>query len=176
VTQYAFSLDVTRCSSCLACVVACQDQNDFVGGETVAFRHVTKYEAGAYPEPQIAYLSVACQHCGDAPCILVCPARAISRRDADGTVLVNRHFCVGCHSCELACPFGAPQFAADGKMAKCDLCHVRRDHDLTPACVRVCPTHALDCGPIEELSAKKAEAASVRILKSLVRSIPPEGA
>jgi anaerobic dimethyl sulfoxide reductase subunit B len=174
VTQYAFSLDVARCSGCHACVVACHDQNDLVGGDMISFRHVTKHEAGAYPEVHLAYLSVACQHCGDAPCIVVCPTRAMSRRDSDGIVLVDRNLCIGCHSCELVCPFGAPQFADDGKMAKCDLCHVRQDHGLTPACVRVCPTHALDCGPVEELSAKKAKAASVRILKSFLRSLPPE--
>lgn len=172
-TQYTFSLDVTRCTGCSACMVACQDQNDLVG--VVAFRHVTKHEAGAYPEAHFAYFSIACQHCGDAPCIVVCPMRAISRRDSDGVVLVDRHRCIGCHSCALACPFGAPQFA-HGKMVKCDLCHVRRDHGLTPACVRVCPTRALDCGPVEELSAEKAEAASVRILKSRVRGIPPDSA
>ena len=152
----------------MACVVACQDQNDFVAGETVAFRHVTKHEAGAYPEAHIAHLSLSCQHCGDAPCLMVCPMRAISRRPEDGVVLVDRDLCVGCHSCELACPFGAPKFPEDGKMSKCDLCHIRRDHGMKPACVRVCPVQALDCGPIEEFSEKKAEKASVRILKSLI--------
>ncbi|MEI7672871.1 MAG: 4Fe-4S dicluster domain-containing protein, partial [Deltaproteobacteria bacterium] len=117
--------------------------------------------------------SLSCQHCGDATCLVVCPTGAISRRSEDGAVLVNRDLCVGCHSCELACPFGAPKFAKDGKMAKCDLCSVRREEGLKPACVRVCPTLALDAGPIEELSIKKAEKASIVILKSLIS--PREG-
>jgi anaerobic dimethyl sulfoxide reductase subunit B len=175
VTQYAFSFDLARCSGCFACVVACQDQNDFMTGETVAFRHVTKHEAGAYPETRIAHLSLSCQHCGDAPCILVCPVGAISRHVEDGVVLADRNLCVGCHSCELACPFGAPKFPEDGKMAKCDFCSIRRDQGLKPACVRVCPTLALDYGPIETLSEKKAETASVRILKSLVYTTEPRG-
>jgi anaerobic dimethyl sulfoxide reductase subunit B (iron-sulfur subunit) len=168
VTQYAFSFDVARCSGCHACVVACQDQNDFVTGENVAYRHVTKHEAGTYPEERLAHLSLSCQHCGDAPCVVVCPVGALSRRAADGVVLVDRNLCVGCHSCELACPFGAPKFPEDGKMAKCDFCTVRRDLGLKPACVRVCPTLALDYGPIEQLGEQKAERASVRILQSLV--------
>lgn len=166
--QYAFAFDVARCSGCFACVVACQDQNDLVAGETVAFRHVTKLEDGAHPEARIAYLSLSCQHCGDAACIVVCPMRAISRRPDDGAVLVDRDLCVGCHSCELACPFGTPKFPEDGKMAKCDLCSVRREQGMKPACVRVCPVQALVCGPIEELSEQKAERASVRILQSLI--------
>jgi anaerobic dimethyl sulfoxide reductase subunit B len=168
VTQYVFSFDASRCCGCMACVVACQDQNDFTAGETVAFRHVTKHEAGVHPDAHIAYLSLSCQHCGDAPCLVVCPMRAISRRPEDGAVLVDRDLCVGCHSCELVCPYGAPKFPEDGKMAKCDLCVVRREHGMTPACVRVCPVQALGCGPVEELSEKKTEAASIRILKSLV--------
>jgi Fe-S-cluster-containing dehydrogenase component len=158
----------------MACVVACQDQNDFAADDVVAFRHITKHEAGEYPSARLSYLSLSCQHCGDAPCLTVCPTGAIHRMAEDGLVLVNRDLCIGCHSCELACPFGAPKFPEDGKMAKCDLCHVRRENDMKPACVLVCPSQALDVGPIEELSKRKAEKASVTILKSLVSVSPGE--
>jgi DMSO reductase iron-sulfur subunit len=175
-SQYAFSFDVSRCSGCMACVVACQDQNDFAADEVVAFRHVTGYESGAYPSAQISFLSLSCQHCGDATCLPVCPTGALFRRPEDGIVLVNRDLCIGCHSCELACPFGAPKFPEDGKMAKCDLCHVRMEHGMKPACVLVCPAQALDVGPIEELSMKKTERASIMILKSLVTVTPSKEA
>jgi anaerobic dimethyl sulfoxide reductase subunit B len=171
-SQYGFSFDVSKCSGCMACVVACQDQNDFAADANVAFRHVTKYEEGEYPEARIFHLSLACQHCGDAPCVMVCPTGAISRKQEDGSVIVNRDLCVGCHSCELACPFGAPKFPEDGKMAKCDLCYIRREYDLKPACVRACPARALEVGPLEELSERRAEKASILILKSLV--CPPK--
>jgi anaerobic dimethyl sulfoxide reductase subunit B (iron-sulfur subunit) len=58
-------------------------------------------------------------------------------------------------------------------MAKCDLCHIRRHEGLKPACVRVCPTQALDVGPLEELSKRRAEKASIVIMKSLL--IGPAG-
>ncbi len=169
-SQYAFSFDVRRCSGCMACVVVCQDQNDFAADDEVAFRHVTKYEEGEYPQARIFHFSLACQHCGDAPCIIVCPAGAISRRQEDGSVIVNRDLCVGCHSCELVCPFGAPKFPKNGKMAKCDFCYIRREYNLKPACVRACPAHALEIGLLEELSEKKAERTSVVILKALAYS------
>ena len=167
-SQYGFSFDISRCSGCMACVVACQDQNALAADEVVAFRHVTAYEQGEYPSARISHFSLSCQHCGDAPCVMVCPTRAISRSPGDGAILVDRDLCVGCHSCELACTFGAPKFPEDGKMAKCDLCHLRREHGMEPACVLVCPTQALNVGPIEELSREKAEKASVIILKSLI--------
>ena len=161
--QLSFSFDVSRCSGCMACIVACQDQNDFVS-DSLAYRHVARHEADA----QVLFLSLSCLHCGDAPCVMVCPTGAIFKRDQGGMVDINRDLCVGCHSCELACPFGAPKFAEDGKMAKCDFCSARMEHGLKPACVRVCPTRALNFGPPEEISRQKSDKAATTILKSLV--------
>lgn len=169
-SQFVFTFNVPRCLGCMACVVACQDQNDWVAGENVAFRHVTKLETGKNVESILSYLSLACQHCEDAPCLMVCPRLAISRRPEDGAVLVDRNLCIGCHSCELVCPYGAPKFSGDGKMSKCDFCHIRRDCDMKPACVRVCPVQALDCGPIENVTDEKVRKASVQILNSLIRT------
>ena len=116
-SQYAFSFNLSRCSGCMVCVVACRNQNDFADGDVVAFRHVTRYEGGRYPAARIFHFSLSCQHCGDAPCVTICPTGAIFREQEDGAVLVRDDLCVGCHSCELACPFGAPKFPEDGKMA-----------------------------------------------------------
>ena len=98
---------------------------------------------------------------------MVCPAGALSKRSRDGIVQLDRDLCVGCHSCALACPFGATKFLEDGKMNKCDLCRVRLDHGLEPACVRVCPTGALGFGTTNELAGQRASRASRKILASL---------
>jgi anaerobic dimethyl sulfoxide reductase subunit B (iron-sulfur subunit) len=164
--QLVFSFDVQRCSGCMACVVACLDQNDLPGGEH-AFRHVTPYESGNWPRAGLSWLSMACPHCGDAPCITVCPTRALFKREQDGIVALNRDLCVGCHSCMLACPFGAPQFPEGHRMAKCDFCLARIQAGLDPACVQACPTRALGFGPAEALSVKTATCASRTILQSL---------
>src|SRR5512139_1819700 len=97
--QFAFSFDVRRCSGCMACVVACQDQNDQGADGTIALRHVTKLETGSYPAARIDHVSLSCQHCGDAPCITACPTTAIQREGEDGAVVVDRGRCLGCHSC-----------------------------------------------------------------------------
>ena len=164
--QLDFSFDVTRCSGCMACIVACFDQNDLQDGG-LAFRHVTRLERGTLPIVKISFLSLSCMHCGDAPCMMVCPTKAIYKRDGDGIVEVDRDLCVGCHSCALACPFGAPQYLEDGKMGKCNFCLERLDHDMEPACVRVCPNRALGFGPMEDLAGQKAQKASISILDSM---------
>lgn len=165
--QFAFSLNVSLCSGCMACVVACQDQNDFIS-EGVAYRYVRSHEEGRYPTTRVSFSSIACSHCGDAPCQMVCPSGAIYKREDNGIVDLHKDLCVGCHSCELACPFGAPKFAEDGKMVKCDMCRIRVFHDLDPACVRICTTNALTVEPIEEISDRKAEKACMTILQSLI--------
>lgn len=167
--QMAFALDLDICSGCLACIVACQDQNDEKAPEAPAYRTVTLLEKKLPGETDIRinFISLACVHCSDAPCLMVCPVGAIFRDDATGAVGITRSLCVGCHSCELACPFGAPKFAADGKMAKCDFCYVRQQFGLKPACVHTCTTGALQFGELGEITRAKAEKASLLILENV---------
>jgi Fe-S-cluster-containing dehydrogenase component len=153
----------------MACVVACQDQNDIVSGST-AYRRVTSLEEGTGNDCKLSFLSLSCLHCEDAPCLMNCPTCAISKDDA-GVVSINRDLCIGCHSCELNCPFGAPKFAEDLRMAKCDFCHDRVEAGLEPACVRVCSTRALNFGPLEQLSQEKVKNASIKILRSFDSAI-----
>ena len=100
-------------------------------------------EEGQYPDAAILYLSAACMHCEDAPCVMGCPTGAITKDGATGVVAVTRELCIGCHSCAMACPFGVPRYDSEEKMHKCNLCSGRVQAGLLPACVRVCPTSAL---------------------------------
>jgi anaerobic dimethyl sulfoxide reductase subunit B (iron-sulfur subunit) len=145
--RHAFHLDVDRCSGCFACTVACMDQNDLeVRDEPSAWRQVFAVETGAYPDAHLRYVSLACMHREDAPCLLACPTGALQREPDTQVVRVATDLCIGCHSCSIACPFGVPRFGADGRMQKCDLCAERLRFGLEPACVRVCPTRALSQG------------------------------
>ena len=168
--QLAFSFNVYDCSGCMACVVACQDQNDLKAGD-ISLRQVTYNEKGIYPAT-IANISLSCMHCGDAPCLLACSTKAIFKHPETGVVDIDRDICIGCHSCEMACPFGAPKFALDGKMVKCDLCITRIENGMEPACVHTCTTGALQFGPIDELARRKTADKSTTLIKAVLAGNP----
>jgi anaerobic dimethyl sulfoxide reductase subunit B (iron-sulfur subunit) len=161
---HAFYLDIDRCTGCFACAVACMDQNDLeVEAEPTAWRQVFKVETGSGGEARLRYVSLACMHCEDAPCLMACPTGAIGREPGTRVVRVDPELCIGCHSCSIACPFGVPRFSADGTMQKCDLCSARIENGLEPACVRVCPTKALRRGDPNTLSLEVERKAAARL-------------
>jgi Fe-S-cluster-containing dehydrogenase component len=157
--EYAIWIDITRCSGCQACAVACMDENDLdpEKGDR-SWRQVFPVEEGTYPGAKISYVPLACTHCAPAPCIAACPTGAIMRLES-GTVVVNAAACTGCHQCLSICPFGVPCFGSDGKMQKCTMCADRVEAGIEPACVRTCPTKALRFGPLQEADSLEAPSA-----------------
>ncbi|MGP8309565.1 4Fe-4S dicluster domain-containing protein [Enterocloster aldenensis] len=146
-------LDFHKCSACGACAVACMDQNDLdVTGGVSPFRVVCDLEDG---DGEYEYYSIACFHCDDAPCITACPCNCLSKDGETGFTVYDNTNCIGCHSCAMACPFGAPCYGPDGKMIKCDGCAERVKRGLEPACVRNCPTGALTLMEEQELKEVK---------------------
>jgi anaerobic dimethyl sulfoxide reductase subunit B len=166
--QKGFYLDLTRCTSCYACVVACKAHHAN-SEEGVFRRRVLTLESGVFPEVRLANLSLSCMHCATPACRDVCPMNAIQKRSEDGLVLVDPNLCIGCKMCFVACPFGIPQFGKKGKMEKCDFCVERLEEGRNPACVDVCPSRALHAGPMDQLSSL----ASKKTIKRLVRSTDP---
>jgi len=157
-----FDIDLERCSGCQACVVACLDQNDVDVVKEEGLRDVSPVKPAFSVTGKLAYVSLACFHCDDAPCIAGCPTGCL-QRDESGMVAADTSLCIGCHSCVMYCPYGAVRFDADGKVRKCNGCTERVEYGLLPACVRTCPTKALKYDTVQNIEGLKKD----KMLKKL---------
>lgn len=171
--QLGFYVDVSKCTGCKTCAVACKDKNNLEVGRN--FRRVAEYAGGEWKQVKGAwkqnvfayYTSISCNHCAEAPCTKVCPTGAHAKRAEDGLVLIDAKKCIGCKMCATACPYGAPQFDEKaGKMSKCDACVDRLAEGKLPSCVESCPQRALDFGDVKELEKKYGKSAAIAPLPS----------
>jgi len=153
--KYMFLVDLNYCISCRACEVACKTWNDVPVGRGVRWRQVVDEVLGEGDGIVKYSVSLACNHCNDAPCVKACPAGAMYRRTQDGIVLVDTSKCIGCRYCVAACPYGAPQYdPVTKKTSKCTMCVDRLSSGRLPACVETCPTGALQFGEAREIAPK----------------------
>ena len=148
-TRTSFIVDVNKCTGCHACAMACQIANDLP--TTLPWREVRTFNELHVPGVELMHLSLACNHCADAPCMEQCPALAYHRDEKTGAVLINSDACLGCRYCAWVCPYGAPRFDEKrGVMTKCDFCVDKQHEGGQPACVTSCPTGALTWGELTE--------------------------
>jgi anaerobic dimethyl sulfoxide reductase subunit B (iron-sulfur subunit) len=145
--QYGFYFDAERCINCHACETACKAGNDVEPG--VFRRKLIEIWNGEFPDVTRTFYALSCLHCAEPACEKACPVSAITKRPEDGIVIVDRQTCTGCGLCHDACPYGIPQFGADGTMQKCDYCF---ETGGVPACAEPCPASALYYGTMDELA------------------------
>lgn len=150
--RYGFVIDQDRCIGCHACTVACKEEHQVPVG---VFRTWVKYiEKGEFPDTRRHFGVMRCNHCDSAPCIEICPTKALFRR-ADGIVDFDSHRCIGCKSCMQACPYDALYIDPNtNTAAKCNFCAHRVEVKLEPACVIVCPTQAIIAGDLDNPASK----------------------
>ena len=153
--RYAMLVDAGKCArDCDACVRACDDEHGLEPrhGPATDPRWIHKVTLRDRATGRISTLPLMCQHCADPPCVDVCPTGASFKR-ADGIVLVDKHTCIGCRYCVMACPFQARAFVHEavenprpwsprgkGTVESCNLCVHRIDagDGRDPACVEAC--------------------------------------
>ena len=135
-------VDAKECMACRTCEIECA----LAHSESKELNEVMREG-----EPRINiegtlefWAPMMCRHCEDAPCMKICPTRAIHRDGSDGPVLLDQELCIGCNFCLVVCPFGVIGPSDDGhKVVKCDLCVERLEAGQIPACVASCPMGAL---------------------------------
>ena len=173
--QFGYALNLSACIGCRRCAEACHDENNHdratnnsyirvlaIDKGTVDLAFSTTTYDGAVPQRDKYYMPVQCHQCDNAPCIKVCPVEA-TWKEADGIVVVDYDWCIGCRYCEAACPYHARRFnwskpevpaeeinpdqaylsnrmRPQGVMEKCTFCLHRTRKGKLPACLEACPT------------------------------------
>ncbi len=151
--RWGLLIDVRNCpDGCNACVTGCQDEHGWAAEDGSVtdvqwIRTVTVKDRNSGTSKSVP---VMCQHCANPPCVDVCPTGASFKR-ADGIVLVDKHRCIGCRYCMVACPYDARSFVHEavsgqkpytprgkGTVESCTMCVHRVDAGGIPACVEAC--------------------------------------
>ena len=140
--QYAFQVDLDRCSGCKACVSACHSMNGL--GHDEAWRDVGALIGETQTGPYFQTITTACHHCLDPACANGCPVLAYEKDPITGIVRHLDDQCIGCQYCVLKCPYDVPKFSKElGIVRKCDMCYSRLENGENTACVNACPTSAI---------------------------------
>ena len=183
--RYAMALDVDKCIGCRRCVYACAMENNVPRGLGMEWINVLEVDRDGVaelknarndytdsPKPGKVYVPVACQHCEDPPCVMVCPVKA-TWKEPDGIVVIDYDRCIGCKYCIVACPYGArrfnlmkptlsplelnPNMHILGNVPryvhvteKCTWCIQRTRDGGVPACVESCPVGARVFGDLND--------------------------
>jgi len=161
--RWGMLIDTNKCAAdCNACVTACDKENgqdqmvmpegqDPVKHQQQKPSWIRKVQLKDNLSGRVTNLPMLCQHCEFPPCEDVCPTGASFRR-ADGIVMVDRHICIGCRYCMMACPYHARSFIhqdvtgqttlnprGKGCVESCNFCAVRLDNGgTTTACQDAC--------------------------------------
>ena len=160
-------VDPEKCLACRTCELSCavehSESKSLSGADYQKTLPRPRVKVESTPE---LTMPMQCRHCEDAPCVQVCPTKAIERTDPEGPVLIKEELCIGCKWCVLVCPFGSISMGGKDKApTKCDLCFERLQRGEYPACVTACPTKALQFKSIEEIAAQKRKDYLVKFKK-----------
>lgn len=190
--RWGMLIDTNRCEQgCSDCVTACQQENGWGAGSSDEQLSSDKQKAQwirtvTVRDTQTGHtnqLPMMCQHCEKPPCVDVCPTGASMKRE-DGIVLVDKHICIGCRYCMMACPYKARSFIHEslsdqrahaprgkGTVESCTMCVHRVDRGDQPACVESCTKGAMLFGDLNdknsEISKKLAAVNSTQVRADL---------
>ena len=159
---YALFIDTTLCTGCRGCQVACKQWHDLPAERTRnrgTYQNPPDLSFNTYKlvrmseeviEGRLHWLFFAeqCRHCIEAPCLEAAGEPGAIFRDADTGAIIYTSETRELAADDIiqACPYNVPRKGPDGALAKCDMCNDRVRNGLRPACVKTCPTGAMNFG------------------------------
>ncbi len=158
--RYGMMIDVSRCTGCYNCFLACKDEycgNDYLGYSASQpstghyWMRLVERERGTYPKVKLAYIPTPCMQCGEASCINGASNGAVYRRD-DGIVIIDPGKAKGRKDIVFSCPYRVIYWNEEkGIPQKCTFCaHLLDEGWKEPRCVETCPTGALVFGDLDD--------------------------
>lgn len=138
-------IDSRKCLGCRSCEIACAVEHSKSKELVEAIKESPRPQYRIQLESlEDICVPLHCRHCEAAPCVQVCPTRAIKKEKLDSPVVIDDKICVGCSFCIIVCQYGIPRLSKEGRaLIKCDLCIERLEKGDVPACVFACPTGAI---------------------------------
>ncbi len=190
----AFLIDTTVCTACRGCQIACKQWNQLPATETrnwgsmqnpkdLSFYtyKVVRFQEHMGPDnkPVWYFFADQCRHCLEPPC------KEAAEDDAPGGIIIDSQTGAVLYTDKLrkansknvidACPFNIPRAQkGTGYMSKCTMCVDRVHNGLLPACVKTCPTGAMNFGERDKMVALAKErlaAAKAKFPKANLRGI-----
>lgn len=175
--QLAIVCDLNRCVGCLACSVACKMENNIPIGSfynrILRIGPNPKKAGNQFPDVEMYFLPMMCQHCEDPKCISVCPTQA-SYRAENGTILIDKEKCIGCQLCLEACPYNVRYYNEETNVVeKCTLCNHLISKGQDPICVTQCAGKARIFGDLDDPNSEASKLIAKN--KKNVHSLPDQG-
>ena len=169
----AFFIDTTVCTGCRGCQIACKQWNQLPATKTenwgsyqnpkdlsfYTYKLIRFQEhMGPDNKPVWYFFPDQCRHCVEPPCL------EAAEDDAPGGIIIDSHTGAVLYTDKLkkakaaditeACPFNIPRAQkGTGYMSKCTMCVDRVHNGLLPACVKTCPTGAMNFGNRDKMVA-----------------------
>lgn len=170
--EVAKLIDVSSCIGCKACQVACSEWNDIrdeIGTNHGVYDNPIDLTAKSWTVMRFSETEEngklewlirkdGCMHCADPGCLKACPSPGAIIQYQNGIVDFHQENCIGCGYCIAGCPFNIPRLnKEDNRAYKCTLCSDRIAVGQEPACVKTCPTGAIQFGSKEDMKAVAQE-------------------
>lgn len=160
----AIFIDISKCTACRACQVACKNWNQLKAEQTQnlgshenppdlsphTWNRIRWVEALEKGKISWSFFSDRCRHCDEPDCQYMADTYvegAVIKDKTGAVIFTEKIKAIDPDEILSSCPYDIPRYDPETQMIyKCNFCIDRINAGLTPACVKACSTGALQFG------------------------------